>query len=246
MHEIITAFSFFTRFSFAQKINKQINEKNLSKALAWLPFVGLVLGLLCVAPAWLGLFKGKPLIQACLAVCLSVYCTRALHFDGLADICDGVAAHAEPERFWKIIKDSHIGTFGAIALILSLVGQVLLLSELFAHKQFEAIVWCFAAGRLYAVILGFFNKQIAKSGLGSIFVSGLTVQSCVLGTVLTLLFGLLFLPVWHMLTALIFAAVLQLPLYFLARKVQGINGDFLGASIVLGECGVLAGFVFMV
>ncbi len=93
----------------------------LASAVPGFPLVGALVGgiaavVLSVA-LWLGV---PPLPSALLAVGASIFATGALHEDGLADSADGLFSGKPRERVLEIMRDSRIGTFGALALILSL------------------------------------------------------------------------------------------------------------------------------
>lgn len=225
----------------------------MRRSLFHMPLCGLVLGLAVAAPLyalhWAGPLAGKPLAHAWLAVALCLWLTRALHLDGLSDICDGAAAHVNPERFWTIVKDSRVGTFGAAGVCLYLLGQVALLTEALRGREplaaALAILWVIFFGRVCGVLFGFAHRGLLRPGLGGLFLSGAT-PLCVAWAVswavavgLALgLYGQSITPHAGFLAAVgsVAAALLVLvPLSRLGRAVGGVNGDFLGAAILLGE-----------
>ena len=91
-------------------------------AAAWAyPLVGLCTGLPAWALAVLALWIGvPPLVAAGLAVMVPVILTGALHEDGFADTADGLWGGWTPVRRLELMKDSHIGTYGVLALILAI------------------------------------------------------------------------------------------------------------------------------
>ena len=100
----------------AQKI-----QRDISNSRAWFPLVGLLIGFLLVL-VQLGasqLFSGF-LTAAVLLFVLSAV-TRALHLDGLMDVCDGIFGGHTPERRLEIMKDPHVGAFGVVGLVLILL-----------------------------------------------------------------------------------------------------------------------------
>ena len=75
----------------------------------------------------------RPWLAAVLALLVWVWVTGALHIDGLGDVADALgAAHGSPERFLAVLKDPHIGVFGAVAIILQLLLKLVLLAEVMA------------------------------------------------------------------------------------------------------------------
>ncbi|MGE4264928.1 MAG: adenosylcobinamide-GDP ribazoletransferase [Desulfovibrio sp.] len=228
-----------------------MDEADMRKSMFHLPLCGLVIGLCACAPALAGLFAGSPLVQAWLCVLLSAWLTRGLHLDGLADVMDGAGQHLNPERFWAIIKDSRSGTFGVAALVLALLGQTALIAEILRARPdwgAFALPWAFVFGRACAVVFGRAHRGLIRPGLGGLFLSGATLPA--VAWAMCLACGLpallaLALPAAEGLPALGFAAVAALallfPLHRLARAVSGVNGDFLGAAIILGETAAFAG-----
>lgn len=228
-----------------------MDEADMRKSMFHLPLCGLTIGLCACAPALAGLFAGSPLVQAWLCVLLSAWLTRGLHLDGLADVMDGAGQHLNPERFWAIIKDSRSGTFGVAALVLALLGQTALTAEILRARAdwgAFALPWAFVFGRACAVVFGRVHRGLIRPGLGGLFLSGATLPAVTwavcLACGLPVLLGLA-IPAAEVLPTLGFAAVAALallfPLHRLARAVSGVNGDFLGAAIILGETAAFAG-----
>lgn len=232
-----------------------MDEADMRKSMFHLPLCGLVIGLCACAPALAGLFAGQPLVQAWLCVLLSAWLTRGLHLDGLADVMDGAGQHLNPERFWTIIKDSRSGTFGVAALVLALLGQTLLFAEILrARPDWGALTlpWVFVFGRACAVLFGRVHRARIRPGLGGLFLAGATLPAVAWAVGLTLLLPLVTTLVPGLAvpgTAPLLAAGLAslaglaalLPLHHLAKAVGGVNGDFLGAAIMLGETAAAAG-----
>lgn len=236
-----------------------MDEADMRKSMFHLPLCGLVIGLCACAPALAGLFAGRPLVQAWLCVLLSAWLTRGLHLDGLADVMDGAGQHLNPERFWTIIKDSRSGTFGVAALVLALLGQTLLFAEILrARPDWGALTlpWVFVFGRACAVLFGRVHRARIRPGLGGLFLAGATLPAVAWAVGLTLLLPLVTTLVPGLAvpgTAPLLAAGLAslaglaalLPLHHLAKAVGGVNGDFLGAAIMLGETAAAAGLALV-
>jgi adenosylcobinamide-GDP ribazoletransferase len=104
-----------------------------SRAAWTVPVVGALIGLVgALALAFSVNFGIAPLPAATIAVGCLVLVTGAMHEDGLADLCDGFGGGTNPERKLEIMKDSRLGTYGAAALILSLLLRVGTLAGLVA------------------------------------------------------------------------------------------------------------------
>ncbi|MFE4850877.1 adenosylcobinamide-GDP ribazoletransferase, partial [Streptomyces sp. NPDC056689] len=109
------------------------------------PVAGLVVGLAAAALGGiLTLLGAGPLLAAVASVSVPAALTRGLHLDGLADTADGLGSGKPPEDALRIMKQSDIGPFGVITLVLALLAQVAALTELYADS------W--ARGALAAVV----------------------------------------------------------------------------------------------
>jgi len=113
---------FFTRLPFSSAaLTSKHSLTNFPRAVRMLPVAGGLVG--AFAALVMGLasrFGFPPPLAAPLAICSLVLLGGAMHEDGLADCADGFFGGAAPERKLEIMRDSQIGTFGAVALVLSL------------------------------------------------------------------------------------------------------------------------------
>jgi len=100
-------------------------EGRLDRAAKWFPLVGALVGLVSGGTFFLFLFLGlKFPLSMLLAILIGILVTGALHEDGLADTADGLGGGQTRERRLAIMKDSSIGTYGALALIFILVFRM--------------------------------------------------------------------------------------------------------------------------
>ena len=119
MRLFLIAFQFLTIIPLPFTI--RCEKDDLGRSTAFFPLVGLTIGGLLVAANWLlSPWLARPLCDA-LLITLVTLITGALHLDGLADVCDGLAARGSRERFLAIMKDSQVGAIGAVGLVLVLL-----------------------------------------------------------------------------------------------------------------------------
>ncbi|MGA5700183.1 adenosylcobinamide-GDP ribazoletransferase [Peterkaempfera bronchialis] len=120
-------------------------------AMLWAPLVGLVLGATAAAcGAAVSLLGGGPLTAAVAAVAVPAWLTRGLHLDGLADVADGLGSGKPAEDALRIMKQSDIGPFGVVTLVLVLLGQVAALAQAYgtgAWRGALAVVTAAVAAR---------------------------------------------------------------------------------------------------
>lgn len=128
----------------------------LNRSVRHFPLVGALVGSAGAAVACGAQWLWPPLVAATLAVAGTLWLTVAFHEDGLADSADALLGAAPRERALAIMKDSRIGTYGAAALLLSLLARVTLLADLLARGATGAacaLVASHGAGRALAVWL---------------------------------------------------------------------------------------------
>lgn len=209
-------------------------------AWAW-PLAGLAVGAIGAAAAWAALAVGAgPGPAAAAALVAQALATGALHEDGLADTADGLLGGRTRERRLEIMKDSRIGSFGALALLLVTLARWSALAALIAGGPYVAAL--LAAGALsrapMAVIMALLPNA-RGSGL-----SQLTGRPALLTAALAVTLALaagLALVGWQALAAAAVAALLCAGLALSARaRIGGQTGDILGASQQIAEAAVLA------
>ena len=124
----LTAVQYFTRIPVPAWVGHSAQQ--LDGAARYFPFVGLLLGGGAVAVLLLTCATLGSMVAAILATLVTVMLTGAFHEDGLADSADGLYGGWTREDRLRIMKDSRIGTFGAIALVLILALKIALLARL--------------------------------------------------------------------------------------------------------------------
>ena len=182
-----------------------------------------------------------PLTAAFLVAAL-VIITRALHLDGLMDICDGVFGGFTPERRLEIMKDSRVGAFGVAGgvtvLLLKYAALVSLLTILEPGKEWALLLFPAISRWTMVVLLGAF-PYVRSQGLGSPFHgSGIKVSTSVAG--LSMLAAALLLGGFAGLGLLLGAtAVAWLMGWGLAKSLGGLTGDAYGAANEIIEMTVI-------
>lgn len=221
----------------------------LSDCMWAFPLVGALVGggqAIVLAGCWaLGLSAG---VCAVLALAAGVLITGALHEDGLADMADGFGGGQDRDSVLRILRDSRLGSYGAVALILLLAVKALALDAALTHQSLTAIALQLVAaammGRAACVVLACALPLARSDGLAA--QAGRPPHS---QAVVALAFAVpTACAVWPAATsaaALTGMAVVLWSLRRLAlRKIGGGTGDIYGAAAALGEAigwGLLSG-----
>jgi adenosylcobinamide-GDP ribazoletransferase len=148
----LLSLQFFTRIPVTGRLADWVgfSPAMLRASAGHFPGVGVLVGALVAAFTALLLFVlpatgSTPLVAAALGTALGVLLTGAFHEDGLADVFDGLGGSAERERALVIMKDSRVGAFGAIAVMLVLLCKVALLALLGAVSATLMVAALFVA-----------------------------------------------------------------------------------------------------
>ncbi|MGW0122875.1 adenosylcobinamide-GDP ribazoletransferase [Streptomyces sp. NPDC003327] len=205
------------------------------------PVAGLVVGLCAAATGGLLLLCGSgPLLAAVATTAVPAVLTRGLHLDGLADTADGLGSAKPAEDALRIMKQSDIGPFGVIALVLALLAQVAALYEAYgeswAHGALAAVLAATVA-RLALTHASRHGVPAARpEGLGAIVAATVPVRAATLATALVLLLcaasGVLLSPydaVRDVVAAGAGLCAAALLLRRCVRRFGGVTGDVFGA-----------------
>lgn len=236
VHDMALALQFMTRVPIRFK---GLDPARLSRAAAWFPAVGLLVGSAAACSYMLVIgHMGRPL-AALIAVIVMVIITGGLHEDGLADCADAFGGGWTREDRLRIMKDSRIGTFGAIALILSLGSRILLLTTMPAGGVIRSLISAHVLARCTPLPLGALLKPARGSeGQGGRVAGATSWFTAAVGVAmaLALVSWLLRASAWQpILTVAIVTAASAL---FYQRRLGGITGDCMGATIQLSEIAV--------
>jgi adenosylcobinamide-GDP ribazoletransferase len=233
------AFSFLTRLRLMGE--HAVAKGDLARAGWAFPIVGLVVGAagggVCAAALALDL---PPLLCAILGVAVMVLLTGALHEDGLADVADGFGGAFEREAKLKIMRDSRIGTFGVIALVLVLAGRLATVEAL--DRPLAALLALIAAAslsRAAMVCLMTALPPARKSGLGADAGRPDTLNAAAATIVAVALAVAALGPLGGAIASLATAGVAGLVAFLAWRQIGGATGDVLGAAQQLTELAVL-------
>lgn len=247
MKRLLAAVTLFTRIP-AWRL-AELKEEHYRKAIACWPLTGWITA--CIAGVIIYSFSFiMPLLPAVvLALSARTLLTSAIHEDGLADFCDGFGGGSDKEKILSIMKDSHIGTYGVIGLIIFMMLEVSLLSSLppevaalaiFAVDPFSKFCASHIIQRLdYARPEGAKNRILYdKMSFGQLFANMLFGIIPVIPLLLynkIVSFSFLF-PIMTLIFLLI----------YLRKKISGYTGDCCGAACLMCEVSMLIGIVIIV
>lgn len=205
---------------------------DLARSAAWFPLVGLVVGGL-VALVTFALDYRSASVAGIVGVLAWVWLTGALHLDGLADLADAIgASHRDPERFFAVLRDPHLGTFGVVSIVLVLLLKTAALAMLTTHVLW-AVPLMAAWARLGTLAWGRWLRPL-RAGQGEQFAWRISLGWIVVWSVVLLAAS-----------AVIAPALCSAPLViaawgaWLKARLGGMTGDCLGAGVEVTETALL-------
>lgn len=211
------------------------DEKAKDSMLLFLPVVGLELGLCWWGLAWLCRWLRLPaLITALVLSAWPWMGTGYLHLDGFMDVTDAVRSYRSLQRRREILKDSHVGSFAVIGMILLILGQFACFASVPEGANLRILIFVPAVSR--------FCSALAVTGLPSMSTSQYADRRKPRGHLLILVVMLgIFLSVGFLLWGKSgFVLIGVLAGYGLAlrkgyRSLEGMNGDIAGYALTIGE-----------
>ena len=245
--QLVVGFLFLTRLRLPAPPDWP--EDAVARAAWTFPVVGAVIGLFGGAAIVLGLGLGLPsMASVVLGLAATMLLTGALHEDGLADTVDGLGGGRDRERKLEIMRDSRVGSYGVLALILSVGLRAIALTALLDQEptlldQVPVLLCAMAAAHavsragLPAIMHGL--DPARKTGLGA-GAGRPAAPVAQLAAAIGLAVALVTLGWWRGIFAVAVAAAAVAGTAMLARRqIGGYTGDVLGAAQQVAEVAVL-------
>ena len=237
MTTLLAAFQFLT--TFPAIIRRAFTAQELGRAVGYFPVVGLALG-----GVLYGLGSGLQLIfpvQVVAVIILAAWLllTRALHFDGFLDTCDGLFGGYTPERRFEIMRDSRVGAFGVAGGVMLLLAKY---AAIISLPHLSGLMLAPVLGRWTASIAIFAFPYAREKGMGRDMKDNVHWPQVILSTVVSVLVAWLVYGWMGFLAFAIAGAVLWLGAGFILHRIPGLTGDSYGALCELVELVVLIVF----
>jgi adenosylcobinamide-GDP ribazoletransferase len=233
IRRFLIAVQFLTRLPVPQTLSS--SETDIGKAAAFFPLVGVIVGG-GAALVFATLQRILPLPASVLcAVIFAVFLTNGFHEDGLADSFDGFGGGWTKDRVLEIMRDSRIGTYGALALIFVSLSKLTFLLSLPPGQIWRWLIVAHTAARWTILPLCAWLPYARAEGQGKLVAKQVGALEVVTATI-TLLLVFILVSWQAALAALLVTTLVSLlsGLYFRAR-LEGITGDCLGATNQLTE-----------
>ncbi|MBL7069424.1 MAG: adenosylcobinamide-GDP ribazoletransferase [Candidatus Omnitrophica bacterium] len=220
------------------KIKGRIKDEDFGRALVYFPVIGLLIGLLLSLEVWILAFLPH-MVTAALVLLTSIVITGGIHLDGFADTCDAFYGPNTKKRILEIMRDSRIGSIGAIGIALLLVLKFSLIVSIRRETLWKSLIMMTVFARYAQVFACSISDYARIEGKARPFIKYASYTDNVAGAIFTftifvllafmkgaVLFILVFIPVF------IFTEIIK-------KRIDGMTGDTIGAISEIAEISVL-------
>lgn len=227
------ALQFFTRLPIPRWVG--FSPDWLPAATKYFPMVGILVGVVTAASFTIFNAIWPQPVAVLLSIAIGIYLTGALHEDGFADTCDGLGGGYTKERMLAIMKDSRIGAYGTIGIVMLLAVKCLALAYLPSQAVIMALLIAHPISRLAATTLIWRLQYVRPEGRAKPFAQRMSTRefsfAAVLACLPLIMIGLLKLLSWHAIAIALFAVAVATAwlAYIFVRRLDGYTGDCLGA-----------------
>lgn len=219
------------------KIDWEVEEGELEKGIVYFPIIGLVLGLICAVVYQCASFVLSYPVSILSGMLALVCLTGAFHVDGLADTMDGIYSARSRERILEIMRDSRLGTNGAIAILFDFAFRffgLYSLGQFFNEDMALLFLVLPVSGKMVQGMLGYRAAYAREKGLGLFIgnLSGIRVFMCSL-------LGIAMISIACGIHGFASSCLVFLFIFLFRKYIEGIlggiTGDIMGAANELAE-----------
>lgn len=240
MNHFLQAMSLLTTIPI--KINFKIkNYSDYYKVMIYFPLVGLIMGIIYYAIAYLGkILEVDNLLLSVILEMSFIFLSGGMHYDGLADTVDGMLAGKDKEKTLDIMADSRVGAYGVIAIVANFILKVALFYSLLSKNAFDMIIFSPVIARFLQVRASHRKKYAKEDGMGNLYIakidSSTYLYSILWFYISFLIFMIISCNLWISLKELVYnivyillsVVVVDIFTDKIDKKLVGITGDTLG------------------
>ncbi|MEE9500072.1 MAG: adenosylcobinamide-GDP ribazoletransferase [Candidatus Omnitrophota bacterium] len=219
-------------------IKSQIAEEDFGGSLLYFPVVGLLIGFVPAGMVLLLDFLPSPVVGMLILI-ISIVMTGGIHLDGFADTCDGFYGKWPKEKILEIMRDSRIGTMGAVGVVCLLLLKFTLIVSIPENVLWKQLIMMTVFARWSQVLACCTSDYAREEGKGKYFVSHAGKASLFAGSVFTVIVFLLLMRFKGIVLLVPSFAGVLLFINYAKKKIGGMTGDTIGATSEIAEITVL-------
>jgi len=229
---VLIALAFFTRIPIPRSVN--FSQQKLNRASRYFSLVGWSVGVMTAFVFWLSSQFLTSNIAIILSMIFSVLLTGCFHEDGLADTCDGFGGGWDKPQKLSIMKDSRLGTYGAVGIWFALSLKFLLLSQI--QSVIMVLIAAHVVSRSFSTMMIYYLPYVTDEGQSK--VKPLAEKLNKKDLIINLCFG--FTSLIFVLDIAVLILVVLLLLFLILKRlyqdqIGGFTGDTLGAAQQISE-----------
>lgn len=245
LHIFLTAVMFYTRIPVPRWVDH--NPEYLNKATIYFPIIGWMVGGYTALIYFLCQLFLPVELSILLSFAAGIWMTGAFHEDGFADVCDGFGGGWTKEKILTIMKDSRVGAFGAIGMIVLFMVKFFALKALVSDLKIVPILIIAHTLSRYTALTFIFTHEYVRENDDSKakpVAKKLGMKELIIATLFGQLPLLFFYPQWSVFLVLIPLLLLKQYLAWYFKKwIGGYTGDCLGATQQLAEVVIYLFFI---
>lgn len=243
LYIFLTAVMFYTRIPCPKWVDH--NPDFISLATRYFPVMGWIVGGVYAGVMLLSMYLFSPFISIMVGLAISVLLTGAFHEDGFADVCDGFGGGWTKEKILLIMKDSRVGTYGVVGMIL-IFGLKITSTNSLLNSFFDPFIFMLliisshSLSRMMAVLIIYFQSYAREDedSKAKPVAMGISLSNLLVALIFGLLPFLIFLFQTHPLFSLALVPMVFITLYlmrYFKKWIGGYTGDCLGATQQINE-----------
>ncbi|MCX5701179.1 MAG: adenosylcobinamide-GDP ribazoletransferase [Candidatus Omnitrophica bacterium] len=219
---------------------KGFSEKKIAWALVYFPVVGFLLALALVVLNSSLIILGIPSLAInIILVIFLIILTGGMHLDGLSDTADALLSGKGKIEMLEIMRDPHIGVMGVLSIVSIILLKIGLLTSIgFTVKPVALFLMCILS-RWSVVLVMYLFPYARQEGKAKLFIQGLNLKILAISMVTAFIFSFALWGMKGLLTLAIISGCAYLINRVISRKLGGVTGDTLGATIELTEVIIL-------
>ncbi|AZR74962.1 cobalamin 5'-phosphate synthase [Anoxybacter fermentans] len=219
-------------------ITIDIKNEELGKGNIYFPLIGGLIGLFLAAiyKIFFHLY-GDGYLLSVLVVAAYLWISGGLHMDGLSDTFDGLWSNRSREKILEIMRDSRVGVYGVLILILTisiLIGGIQKL-----HGQWQWLILIPMVARYGCVVGNAISEYARPEGMGKYFVKDCGLKELLVASLYTWPLAFWLRGIQGIMVVIFVLAFTYLFTHWVQAKIGGITGDVIGAVIELNQLLVL-------
>lgn len=229
MKRLILMLTFLTRIPI--KVSYKFEKEDFVKGIVLMPLVGLIIGSILWGFSFVDKFIDRPII--CLFIwVIYIWITGGLHIDGLSDSIDGLFSNRDRERTLEIMKDSRVGAFGVLSIILVLALNVMLTY----YIDFKLLLLVPVVGRSCALLSCSISKYARKgAGMGKDFIEYCGFKEGLVSVLFPIIIILVTFNYKIIIPVLITILFTMFIVKYIKDRLDGMTGDTIGFIIEITQ-----------